>query len=115
MRKAEFGLVVLLGDLKDNVSAFPLALDFDQVNVAVQDMPYDFLTWDEFSDLLRAAVKAVSHLLGGAFKKAFIPIYPNTLPTLPKPSRASRTASLVVNNLPASQSAITRLLNRCRG
>jgi hypothetical protein len=44
-----------------------------------------------------------------------IPIYPNTLPTVPKPSRASRTASLVVNNLPASQSAITRLLNRCRG
>jgi hypothetical protein len=44
---------------------------------------------------------------------AFIPIYPNTLPTVPKPSKASRTASLVVNNLEASQSAITRLLNRC--
>ena len=42
---------------------------------------------------------------------AFIPIYPNTLPTVPKPSKASRTASLVVNNLEASQSAITRLLN----
>jgi len=46
---------------------------------------------------------------------AFIPIYPNTLPTVPKPSKASRTASLVVNNLEASQSAITRLLNRCTG
>src|SRR5438552_6127389 len=43
---------------------------------------------------------------------AFIPIYPNNLPTVPKPSRASRTASLVFTNLPASQSAITRLLNR---
>ncbi len=46
---------------------------------------------------------------------AFIPIYPNNLPTVPKPSRASRTASLLFTNLPASQSAITRLLNRCRG
>jgi hypothetical protein len=32
---------------------------------------------------------------------------------VPKPSRASRTVSLVFNQLPASQSAITRLLNRC--
>ena len=40
----------------------------------------------------------------------FIPI---RLPIVAKPSRASRTAFLVVNNLPASQSAITRLLNRC--
>src|SRR6266436_4454505 len=47
--------------------------------------------------------------------KVFIPIYPNTLPTVPKLSRSSRTAPLVVNNLEASQRAITRLLNRCRG
>src|SRR5207249_10760341 len=46
---------------------------------------------------------------------AFIPIYPNSLPTVPKPSRVSRTASLVFRNLPASQSAITRLLNRFGG
>jgi hypothetical protein len=44
--------------------------------------------------------------------KSFIPIYPNRLPTVPKLPRASRAASLVVNNLEASQSAITRLLNR---
>ena len=43
----------------------------------------------------------------------FIPIYPNTLPTVPKPSKGSRTPSLVFSNLPASQRAITRLLNRC--
>jgi hypothetical protein len=43
---------------------------------------------------------------------ALIPIYPNRLPTVPKPSRASQTASLVFSNLPASQSAITRLENR---
>ena len=45
--------------------------------------------------------------------KVFIPIYPSRLPTVPKPSRACRTASIVLNNLEASQSAITRLLNRC--
>jgi len=43
---------------------------------------------------------------------AFIPIYPNKLPTVPKPSRGSRTASLVFSNLPASQSTITRLESR---
>ena len=44
--------------------------------------------------------------------RVFIPIYPNTLPTVPKPSKGSRTPSLVFSNLPASQSAITRLENR---
>src|SRR6266699_5537929 len=47
--------------------------------------------------------------------KSFIPIYPNNLPTVPKPSKASRTTSLVFSELPASQSAITRLLNRFGG
>ena len=47
--------------------------------------------------------------------KSFIPIYPNNLPTVPKPPRASRTASLVFSELPASQGAITRLLNRFGG
>ena len=51
---------------------------------------------------------------GLAFSNSsFIPIYPNALPTVPKSSRASRTASLVFNELPASQGTITRLLNRC--
>src|SRR2546421_314924 len=44
--------------------------------------------------------------------KSFIPLYPNNVPTVPKPSGGSRTASLVLNNLEASQRAITRLLNR---
>ena len=47
-----------------------------------------------------------------SFKEAFIPIYPNALPTVPKPSRAGRMVSLVFRNLPASQSATTRLENR---
>jgi hypothetical protein len=42
--------------------------------------------------------------------KFFIPIYPNNLPTVPKPSKESRTPSLVFSNLPANQGAITRLL-----
>src|SRR5258707_14671929 len=46
---------------------------------------------------------------------AFIPIYPNNLPTVPKPSRVSRTASLVFSNLPASQTQSPVLLNRCTG
>ena len=57
MRKAEFGLVVLVGDLKDNKNAFPLGLVFDKAIVAVQDMPYDFLTWYQCCDLLEVAVK----------------------------------------------------------
>jgi hypothetical protein len=43
---------------------------------------------------------------------SFIPIYPITLVTVPKPSRAGRTLPLVFSDLPASQSAITRLENR---
>jgi hypothetical protein len=50
-----------------------------------------------------------------ASRKSFIPIYPNNLPTVPKPSRGSRTAPLVFSDLPASQGAITCLLNRCTG
>ena len=57
MRKTDFGLAALLGDLKDNVSAVPLVLVFDKVNVALHDMPYDFLTWHQFSDLLGGFVK----------------------------------------------------------
>jgi hypothetical protein len=59
-------------------------------------------------------VPNVSAIYSLFFKKAFIPIYPNTLPTEPKPSKGSRTPSLVFSNLPASQRAITRLLNRFR-
>jgi hypothetical protein len=59
MRKAEFGLTVLPGDLKDNVSAVPLGLIFDEVNLGVQDMPYDFLGWHQFRDLLGAAVNVL--------------------------------------------------------
>jgi DoxX len=42
----------------------------------------------------------------------FIPIYPNRLPNVPKPPRASRTLSSVIINLGWSRSAITRLENR---
>jgi hypothetical protein len=49
--------VALAGCPQDNVSAFPLGLVFDKANVAVRDMPYDSLTWYQFSDLLGASVK----------------------------------------------------------
>jgi hypothetical protein len=57
VREAEFSPVALPGNLKDNVSACPLSLVFDEGNLAVQDMPYDFRAWNQCSDLLRAAVK----------------------------------------------------------
>ena len=41
-----------------------------------------------------------------------MPIYPNALNFLPKPSRASRAVPLILNNLEPSRSAITRLKNR---
>jgi hypothetical protein len=59
-----------------------------------------------FSELVPSNALAVPRAM------AFIPIYPNKLPTVPKPARASRTAPLVFSNLPASQSAITRLESR---
>ncbi len=56
VREAEFSPVVLPGNLKDNVSACPLGLVFDQVNLAIQDMPNDLIARHEFRDLLRAEV-----------------------------------------------------------
>ena len=52
------------------------------------------------------------HFIDPPSGAVFIPIYPNRLPSVPKPSKPSRTASLVFSNLPASQYAITRLENR---
>jgi len=56
--------------------------------------------------------EAVSANLRNRNVKVFIPIYPNTLPTVPKRSRASRTLSSVIINLGRSRSATTRLENR---
>ena len=42
----------------------------------------------------------------------FIPIYPNRLPTVPKPPRACRTPPSVIISLERSKGAITRLENR---
>ena len=67
-------------------------------------------TWSK-----RIAV-AVRRMMKLRVVKSFIPIYPNNLPNVPKPPRASQAAPLIFSNLPASQSAITRLENRslCR-
>jgi hypothetical protein len=42
----------------------------------------------------------------------FIPIYPNRLPIVPKPSGACRMWSILIKGLGASRSATTRLENR---
>ena len=42
--EAEFGLVLLAVDLKDDVSAVPLGPVFHEVDVAVHDMPHDWPT-----------------------------------------------------------------------
>jgi hypothetical protein len=46
------------------------------------------------------------------FVMAFIPIYPNALNCVPKPPRAGRMWSILINGLGASRAAITRLENR---
>lgn len=56
MGEAEFGLVVPFCHVKNDVRAVPLGLVFDEVNVTVHDVPGDFLTRHELSDLLGAAV-----------------------------------------------------------
>src|SRR5579863_6929946 len=57
VRKTQFGLIALSGDFENDVGAVPLRVVFDEVDLAVDDMPHNVLTGDEFSDLLRAAVK----------------------------------------------------------
>ena len=73
MRKAEFGLTVLPGDLKDNVSAVPLGSVLDKVDVAVHDMPDDLLAWHSFSnplsgvmDVLTAVLELGTELVGAS-------------------------------------------------
>ncbi len=45
MRKTEVCLIDHFGDLKDNLSAAPFRLIFNEGQMVVQYMPYDFLTW----------------------------------------------------------------------
>jgi hypothetical protein len=59
VRKAQLGLVALLGDLKENVSAVPLSLVFDKADLGVKDVPHNFLARHQFSDLLAAAVNVL--------------------------------------------------------
>ena len=56
MCEAAFSLAVLSGDLKDNVRVFPLGFVLDKVDLAIHNMPDNFLIGYPFSDLLRAVV-----------------------------------------------------------
>src|ERR1700726_792713 len=52
MREAELRLVARLGDLEDDVRAFPLVLVLHEAEVSVQHVPDDFLALDEFGYFL---------------------------------------------------------------
>src|SRR5262249_39289682 len=57
VRKAEFRLALLTGDLKHDVSAVPLGWIFDEVDVAVHHMPCDVLAWHPLGNPLSGVVK----------------------------------------------------------
>lgn len=57
MGKAEFGLAVLPSKLKDNICACPLGPVFDEVNLAVHNVPDHFLAGYPFRNLLGAVVQ----------------------------------------------------------
>jgi hypothetical protein len=46
--EADFGLVALLGKLKNNFCALPLALVFRKIKIVVDNKPNDFLVGDYF-------------------------------------------------------------------
>src|SRR5262245_9597341 len=52
MREAELGLVLLSVNLEHDVGAVPLALVFDEIDVAVDDMPHNPLARHPFGDPL---------------------------------------------------------------
>src|SRR5262245_64809437 len=52
VRKAEFSHALVLADLEDDVRTVPLGSVFDKVDVAVHDVPDDFLAWHPFGNLL---------------------------------------------------------------
>lgn len=56
MSKPSLDFFTLLGDFKDNFRAIPLDRIFDEIQVAVQDMPDDLLAGSEFCDLLFAVI-----------------------------------------------------------
>jgi len=56
MRKANFCIVALLGDVKYNVGALPLALVFYKAKVVVYNVPNNLLIWNKFGNFDGAAV-----------------------------------------------------------
>jgi hypothetical protein len=50
VREAQPGLIVFAGDVEDDVRAVPLRFFFDKVDLAVDDVPPNFLTRREFRD-----------------------------------------------------------------
>src|SRR5262249_26363041 len=56
VRDTEFGLAILPVNLEDDVRAVPLGSVFDEVDVAVDDVPDDSLAWHPFGNPLSGVV-----------------------------------------------------------
>ncbi len=59
MGEAQFSLRALPLDLEDDVSAVPFGLVLNEIDVAVHDVPDDFLVWHQLGDLLGGAVQVL--------------------------------------------------------
>ena len=59
VREANFCLVALLGDFKDNVGVLPLALVIYEVKVVVHNAPNNLFTWNKFGDFEGTAVNVL--------------------------------------------------------
>src|SRR5258706_273256 len=74
MREAQFGLIAMLRDLKDNVRAGPLALVRHKVELGILRMPDNFLILHEFGNLVCAAMHvpvAISELIAKFVRATF--------------------------------------------
>jgi len=57
--EAQFSLRALLRDLEDDISAVPFGLVLHEIDVAVEDVPDDFLARHQLGDLLGGAVQVL--------------------------------------------------------
>ncbi len=56
VREAEFGLVALLFNFKNNIGVVPFGFVFDKVKVVMQNVPDNFLVRYKFGDFDRATM-----------------------------------------------------------
>ena len=56
MCKTDFHFALFFRDIKNNVCVIQLTFVFNKVKLAVQDVPNDFLAWDQFCEFLFGTV-----------------------------------------------------------